>query len=160
MEVVDIKKNLVPNLLIYTYLHCVRSSSWCATMLATLTTGSTMAKFDKDIFIIEILHPSIPHPTVYFITICHGWPCSLIIWISWIEYCKKNLQIQLKSSWARGHHVKKLYLIKYSSLISAESGDFFTIFNPAWDVIFEIFHWYESLILSKILIGKIARKKI
>ena len=36
MEVVDIKKILVPNLLIYTYLHCVRSSSWCATMLATL----------------------------------------------------------------------------------------------------------------------------
>ena len=37
MEVVDIKKILVPNLLIYIYLHCVRSSSWCATMLATLT---------------------------------------------------------------------------------------------------------------------------
>ena len=36
MEVVDIKKILVPNLLIYIYLHCVRSSSWCATMLATL----------------------------------------------------------------------------------------------------------------------------
>ena len=43
MEVVDIKKILVPNLLIYIYLHCVRSSSWCATMLATLlcmTNGS------------------------------------------------------------------------------------------------------------------------
>ena len=36
MEVIDIKKMLVPNLLIYIYLHCVRSSSWCATMLATL----------------------------------------------------------------------------------------------------------------------------
>ena len=36
MEVVDIKKIFVPNLLIYIYLHCVRSSSWCATMLATL----------------------------------------------------------------------------------------------------------------------------
>ena len=36
MEVVDIKKILVPNLLIYIYLHCVRSSRWCATMLATL----------------------------------------------------------------------------------------------------------------------------
>ena len=36
MEVVDIKKILVPNLLIYIYLHCVRSSLWCATMLATL----------------------------------------------------------------------------------------------------------------------------
>ena len=34
--VVDIKKILVPILLIYIYLHCVRSSSWCATMLATL----------------------------------------------------------------------------------------------------------------------------
>ena len=36
MEVVDIKKILVPNLLIHIYLHCVRSSSWCATTLATL----------------------------------------------------------------------------------------------------------------------------
>ena len=36
MEVVDIKKILVPNLLIYIYLHCVSSSLWCATMLATL----------------------------------------------------------------------------------------------------------------------------
>ena len=36
MEVVDIKKILVPNLLIYIYLHCVRSLSWCATTLATL----------------------------------------------------------------------------------------------------------------------------
>ena len=36
MEVVDIKKMLVSNLLIYIYLHCVRSSSWFATMLATL----------------------------------------------------------------------------------------------------------------------------
>ena len=36
MEVVDIKKNLVPNLLIHIHLHCVRSSSWCATTLATL----------------------------------------------------------------------------------------------------------------------------
>ena len=36
MEVVDIKKLLVSNLLIYIYLHWVRSSSWCATMLATL----------------------------------------------------------------------------------------------------------------------------
>ena len=33
---VDIKKILIPNLLIYIYLHCVRSSLWCATMLATL----------------------------------------------------------------------------------------------------------------------------
>ena len=37
MEVVNIKKILVPNLLIYIYLYCVRSSLWCATMLATLT---------------------------------------------------------------------------------------------------------------------------
>ena len=36
MEVVDIKKILAPNLLIYIYLHCVRSLSWCATTLATL----------------------------------------------------------------------------------------------------------------------------
>ena len=36
MEVVDIKKILVPNLLIHIYLHCVRSSLWCATTLATL----------------------------------------------------------------------------------------------------------------------------
>ena len=36
MEVVDIKRILVPNLLIHIYLHCVRSSSWCAKMLATL----------------------------------------------------------------------------------------------------------------------------
>ena len=36
MEIVDIKKILVPNLLIYIYLHCVRSSLRCATMLATL----------------------------------------------------------------------------------------------------------------------------
>ena len=36
MEVVDIKKVLAPNLLIYIYLHCVRSLSWCATTLATL----------------------------------------------------------------------------------------------------------------------------
>ena len=37
MEVVDIKKILVPNLLIHIYLHCVRSLSWCATTLATLS---------------------------------------------------------------------------------------------------------------------------
>ena len=36
MEVVDIKKILAPNLLIYLYLHCVKSLSWCATTLATL----------------------------------------------------------------------------------------------------------------------------
>ena len=36
LSVVDIKKILVPNLLIYIYLHCVRSSSCCATLLATL----------------------------------------------------------------------------------------------------------------------------
>ena len=36
MEVVDIKKILAPNLLIYIYLHCARSLSWCATTLATL----------------------------------------------------------------------------------------------------------------------------
>ena len=36
MEVVAIKKRLTPNLLIYVYLHCVRSLSWCATTLATL----------------------------------------------------------------------------------------------------------------------------
>ena len=40
MKVVDIKKILVPNLLIYIYLHCVRSSSWCTTMLATLLNTS------------------------------------------------------------------------------------------------------------------------
>ena len=36
MEVVDIKKIFVPNLLIHIYLRCVRSSLWCATTLATL----------------------------------------------------------------------------------------------------------------------------
>ena len=36
MEVVDIKKILMPNLLIHIYLRCVRSSLWCATTLATL----------------------------------------------------------------------------------------------------------------------------
>ena len=36
MEVVDIKKLLAPNLLVYIYLHCVKSLSWCATTLATL----------------------------------------------------------------------------------------------------------------------------
>ena len=44
MEVVDIKKILVPNLLIYVYLHCVRSSSWCATMLATLLQTSPISQ--------------------------------------------------------------------------------------------------------------------
>ena len=37
--VVFIKKILAPNLLIYMYLHYVRSSSWCATMLDTLING-------------------------------------------------------------------------------------------------------------------------
>ena len=45
MEVVDIKKILVPNLLIYIYLHCVKSSSWCATMLATLVYVNRKAFF-------------------------------------------------------------------------------------------------------------------
>ena len=36
MKVVAIKKILVSNLLIYVYLHCVRSLLWCATTLATL----------------------------------------------------------------------------------------------------------------------------
>ena len=36
MEVVAIQKILAPNLLIYIYLHCVRSLLWCATTLVTL----------------------------------------------------------------------------------------------------------------------------
>ena len=58
MEVVDIKKILVPNLLIYIYLHCVRSSLWCATMLATLSVMSVRHMFIKMLGI-ESIHSKV-----------------------------------------------------------------------------------------------------
>ena len=59
MEVVDIKKILAPNLLIYIYLHCVRSLSWCATTLATLVSkleAFLVTKFINRLFVKSHIH--------------------------------------------------------------------------------------------------------
>ena len=88
MEVVDIKKILVPNLLIHIYLHCIRSSLWCATTLAKL---------------VCMLFMEIPTKilVVFFAVAIHGaaskhqinlaWPCNSYSWAFWFLQCLMNL---------------------------------------------------------------------
>ena len=59
LEVVDIKKILVPNLVIYIYLHCVRRLSWSATYVATLVGRWSKMTEKRRTWFIEISLPKV-----------------------------------------------------------------------------------------------------